>query len=148
MKHLLDQLGVGDTGEQGAQGYQLVERRTQAIHVASSIGPGVKSLGSHVADRADDVAGAGWPVGAFNLRQAKVGDPDVTGGVEEQVGGLDVAVQNALPMGVGSASATCKPIRATERCNSDPVVDDKIEYRPNSKPGLPTSAQAGRPFRL
>ena len=50
--------------------------------------------------RADDVAGARQLVAVLGLGQAEVGDPDVALGVEQEVRGLDVAVQNALLMSI------------------------------------------------
>ncbi len=41
------------------------------------------------------------PSEPFDLGQAEVGDPDVAGDVEQEVGRLDVAVQDPLLVGVG-----------------------------------------------
>ena len=50
--------------------------------------------------RADDVAGARQLVAVLGLGQAEIGDPDLALGIEQEVGGLDVAVENALLVGV------------------------------------------------
>ena len=66
----------------------------------ASPGP-VEPLGGHVPHRADDVAGVRQVVGADRLGQAEVGHPDVAVAVQQQVRRLDVAVQDALAVGVG-----------------------------------------------
>ena len=57
-------------------------------------------LGGHVAQGADQVAGAGQVLLARGAGQAEVGDPDRAVGVEQQVGRLDVAMNDPLAGGV------------------------------------------------
>src|SRR5262249_4285888 len=52
-------------------------------------------LGAHVPKRAQDVAGEGQAVVTLDLGQAEVGDPETALGVEQQVRGLDVSVEDA-----------------------------------------------------
>ena len=52
-------------------------------------------LGAHVAERAQQVAGHGQAGVVLELGQAEVGDPEVAAVVEQQVGRLDVAVDDA-----------------------------------------------------
>ena len=57
-------------------------------------------LGAHVAQRAEQVAGHGQAGLGVELGQAEVGDPEAAAGVEQQVGRLDVAVDDAERVGV------------------------------------------------
>jgi hypothetical protein len=57
-------------------------------------------LGTHVAQRAHQVAAGRQPGVALEVGQAEIRDPQVARGVHEQVRRLDVAVDDALPVGV------------------------------------------------
>jgi hypothetical protein len=57
-------------------------------------------LRRHVADRAHDVAGLRQVVGVRGLGQAEVGHPHVAVVVQQQVARLDVAVEDALAVGI------------------------------------------------
>ena len=87
--------------EDRAEGQELVERRAQRIDVAPGVGPPLEPLRGHVAQRAHQAAGLGERAGALAGGQAEVGDPDGAVGVEQQVRWLDVAVEDALGVGVG-----------------------------------------------
>ena len=83
-----------------SQRHQLVQGQPQAVDVGPGVALAVEPLGGHVADGADDVAGVGQVVGVGRLGQAEVGDPDVAVSVEQEVGRLDVAMKDALAVGV------------------------------------------------
>ncbi len=78
----------------------LVQVGALAVQVAAGIALVVEALRGHVADGADDVAGLRQVVAALVLDQAEVGDPQLPGAVEQQVGRLDVAVDDAQVVGV------------------------------------------------
>ena len=96
MQHAVDQLDPVRLVERGPQCQQLVQGRPQGVHIAPRVGPAVEPLRRHVPQRAHDVAGARQLVAVLGLGQAEVGDPDFALGVEQEVGGLDVAVEDAL----------------------------------------------------
>ena len=112
---LLDQPVAVGRRERRPERQQLVERQAQRVDVAAGVGLAVEPLRGHVPQRADDVAGVGQVVVGDRLGQAEVGDPDGPVEVEQQVRGLDVAVEDPLRVGVGQCAATWTPIRATSR---------------------------------
>jgi hypothetical protein len=97
-----DRLGVVAV-VRGLQRQQLVERHAERIDVGAVVhghplGQGL--LRTHVADRADQVAGHGHAGVTLHAGQAEVGDPQLAAPVDEQVGRLDVAMDDALVVGV------------------------------------------------
>jgi hypothetical protein len=52
------------------------------------------------ADGAHDLAGVGQVVAVGRLGQAEIGDPSRPLAIQQQVGGLDVAVERPLAVGV------------------------------------------------
>ena len=57
-------------------------------------------LGAHVAERAGQVAGQRQPGVALHVGHAEVGDPEIAAPVQQQVGRLDVAVNDPLVVGI------------------------------------------------
>ena len=98
--HAPQQLAGAQVAERQLERQQLVERQSQAVDVAAVIGLALEGLGGEVSQRADDVAGIGQVVAPRQLRQAEVGDPGDLVLVDQQVGRLDVAVQDPLVVGV------------------------------------------------
>ena len=87
----------------GSQRQQLVQRRPQRVDVGAVVDHhalGQRLLGAHVAQRADQVAGHRQPRVALHLGQAEVRHPQAAGRVHQQVGRLDVAVDDAQLVGV------------------------------------------------
>ena len=72
-------------------------------------------LGGHVTQGPDQVVRLREVVPFLELGQAEVGDPDVAQRVQDQVGGLDVAMQDAPPVGVRQGVGDLGPSRATSR---------------------------------
>ena len=100
LRHLADQ-GVPILGlEGGLLGQEFVEGQAQRIDIGAGVATALESLGRHVSDRAHDVAGTGQVAVAGDLGQAEVGDPDRAVGVEQEVRRLDVAVEDAVLMGI------------------------------------------------
>ena len=96
-------LSRSDSIECRAEGEHLVQGRAQRVDVASRVGHAVEPLGGHVSQGADNVAGLSqpFPLAVLGLRQPEVGDPDDSAGVEQEIRRFDVAVADALRVGVG-----------------------------------------------
>ncbi len=94
-------------------GQHLIENRPQAVNVRGGAQP-FHLAGSlfwrHVAGRAHNQAGIGQPaVRLETLGQAEIGDIRFALGVEQDIGGFQVAVQNAALMGeVDGSSDICQ----------------------------------------
>ncbi len=58
-------------------------------------------LGRHVLQRSHDVARLRELADVAQLGQSEIGYPDFTAAIEQQVGGLHIAMQNAMAMRVG-----------------------------------------------
>ena len=74
---------------------QLVKRDAERIDISAMIDEGEAALGllgAHVGHRAEGLAGFGEVRAGLAAGDAEVGDPDFALFVEQQVGGLDVAV--------------------------------------------------------
>ena len=93
--------------ERRPAGQQLVEQRPQAVDVAGRpqlLGLAGGLLGRHVAGRAEDGPGARLGRNRRSvLGQAEVGDVRLVVRLEQDVGGLEVAVQDAVAVGVVDA---------------------------------------------
>ena len=90
-------------GEGGLEREQLVERGAEGVDVAAVVDDhalGERLLGAHVAERAEQVAGHRHAGVLFDAGQAEVGDPELAGVVDQEVGRLDVAVEDAVLVGV------------------------------------------------
>ena len=97
---LLDQLVAVAFVEGRLEGQEFVEGQAERKDVAAGVGVAVELFGRHVAERAEDVAGVGQVLLIGGLGEAEVGDPDTAMSVEEQVARFDVAVDDALLVGV------------------------------------------------
>ena len=108
-RHVLVDVLVGDLDRRLAlvrlrAGEQLVEHDAGGVHVGAGVGAAVDDqLGGEVGDGADqDAAGRGvLGVGADRLGQAEVGDLDPAVVGDQDVLGLDVAVDQAGAVGGG-----------------------------------------------
>ena len=101
VRHLFDQPRPMGFGEGRPPGQQLVKRNAKTVDIAARIGLALEALRGHVAQCADDVAGLGQFVAVLRLGQTEIGQPHRAARVQQQVGRLDVAVQNPLPVRVG-----------------------------------------------
>ena len=126
---LLDELEPVGRVEGRPEGEQLVEGQAQGIDVGAAVPLAAEPLGGHVAERAQDVAGLGQAVVA-RLGQAEVGDPDDPFGVQQQVRGLDVAVDDPPRMGVGQARRHLPADVGHAAKERPPARLDRRELRP------------------
>ncbi len=99
-RHLFDQPMPVGLVEPRLHGEQFVQRQAQRIDVAAGVGFPVELLRCHVAERAEDVAGVRQVLLVCRLGEAEVGHPHTAPSVEEQVGRLDVAVDDPLAVGI------------------------------------------------
>ena len=125
--------------ERRPAGDQGIEGRPQGIHVGrrtdlAPLAPGL--LRRHVAGRPHDLARAGQPAVALHLLgQAEVGDARVAVLVEQDVGRLQVAVDDAVLVGIldrlGDAS---RSVPAASRDGSGPSASRWDRLCPSTKP--------------
>ena len=103
----VDVLGhdFGEVPEEGrAPRHQLVEHGPEGVQVTAGVGiPSDGDLGRQVRRRAHDHPLGGQPGLVGHLSQAEVAEQGVAGGVEPDVGRLDVPVHDALRVGAGQA---------------------------------------------
>ena len=85
---------VGRPG--GPQCQQFVQREPQTVDVAAGVGVAAHLFGGHVPQGSDNVAALRNVVAFDGFGQPEVGHPDNALPVEQQVGRLDIAVQNSL----------------------------------------------------
>ena len=94
--------------ERGAAGQEFVEVRPQGVDVgggADVLGPAVGLLGGHVVGRAEDRLGPGQARVLFEgLGQAEVGNLGLAGQGHEDVGGLEVAMDDPESVGLGGGA--------------------------------------------
>ena len=110
------QLGRGLAVERRPQRQQLVEGRSQAVDVGAAVdGAGAGLLGTHVSRRAEQAVVVGQARVGQPASQAEVGHPDVPLGIDQQVGGLDVAVDHSLVVGVRQGIGRLETDLATQR---------------------------------
>src|SRR6476619_2827912 len=102
MRNVADQVVAVVRRECGASCQQLVERNAKSINVGTGVRRAAKSLGRQIAQCAHDIS-AMCQIAPFLFGESKIGDPDHTMRIEEQVGGLDVTVQYALAMRIREA---------------------------------------------
>ena len=97
---LREQLPPRGVVKRRSQSHELVQRDSEPVDIAPRIELSAGLLGRHVAESAEDVGRPGEVVLLEHRRQAEVRDPDSTAVVEQEIGGLDVAVKRALIVGV------------------------------------------------
>ncbi len=95
----------GAAGERRASGDQFVQQDARAVDVhGGGLRAALRGLGCHVGGRADELVGPGQPRGVGQPRDAEVGEHRVhlaVALVEQHVGGLQVAVDDAVGVAGG-----------------------------------------------
>jgi hypothetical protein len=90
-------------GDRRFEGQEFVQGRAQRVDVGPVVhhpGLGLRLLRAHVPQRPEQVAGDGQLGMAADQGQPEVGHPQLAAGVEQEVGRLDVAVDDAHLVGV------------------------------------------------
>ena len=90
------------------QHQQFIQGQAQGVDIRQGIALPAEALRRHVAQRADEVAGVGQGR-VLRLDEAEVAHPEHAGGVQEQVGRLDVAVNDAVGVGIGQRLGHLQP---------------------------------------
>ncbi len=85
----------------GTLSEQFVQRQAKGKEIATGVGSARESLRSGVTQRASHLAGTGEILLFEDLGQAEIGDPQCTLMIEQQVGRLDIAMQDALSVRIG-----------------------------------------------
>ena len=100
---LPQQLAALRRSKGGLKREQFVERNTQRIDVGTMVEHDPRAerlLRAHVAERAQQVAGHREVRAAFDAGEPKVGEPQTAALIDEQIRGLDVAMDDAARVGV------------------------------------------------
>ena len=82
---------------------QLVKGNAQGVDVGTGVDPAVlpgRLLGTHVAQRAEDVAGTGDVEFGLHPGESEVGHPGLAAGIDEQIWRLDISMDDAHFMGM------------------------------------------------
>ena len=90
-------------GKRRLQRQHLVQRYTQRVDIGPVIDRSTISQGlllAHVTQSADQIPAHGQAGEVLTVRQAEVGNPKIAARVHQQVGGLDVAMDDADLMGM------------------------------------------------
>ena len=101
--NLAEELAAVGAVEGRLQGQELVEGHAQRVDVGPAVEQHVLARGllrAHIPQGPDDAAAERDQRVTLDLRQAEVGDPELAPVVHQQVGRLDVAVQDPALVGV------------------------------------------------
>ena len=90
-------------GEDRFERQQLVHCRAQRINVGAMVQQHAAPfglLGTHIAQRAEQIARARELHVGMKLRQTEIGDPEIAAPIKQQIAGLDVAMDDAHRVGM------------------------------------------------